>query len=73
MNPFTEARPYKRQLKSVFDEKKNNIYKNKSLSITYDHRFKRTGHPVRSAVLKLEIGGLVVGSVTTSEYPLLYV
>ena len=50
-----------------------NIFQFKDNSPTYDHRFKRTGHPVRSAVLKLEIGGLVVGSVTTSEYPLLYV
>jgi hypothetical protein len=42
-------------------------------TITYDHRLKRIGHPVRSAIHKLEIGGLVVGWVTTSEYPLLYV
>ena len=40
---------------------------------TYDHRLKKTGHPVRSAIHNLEIGGLVVGWVTTSEYPLLYV
>jgi hypothetical protein len=43
------------------------------IDITYDHRLKRIGHPVRSAIHKLEIGGLVVGWVTTSEYPLLYV
>ena len=43
------------------------------MSSTYDHRLKKIGHPVRSAIHKLEIGGLVVGSVTTSEYPLLYV
>ncbi|PVH80493.1 hypothetical protein DL98DRAFT_418410, partial [Cadophora sp. DSE1049] len=42
-------------------------------SVTYDHRLKRMGHPVRSAKPKLQIGGLVVGWVTTSEYPLLYV
>jgi hypothetical protein len=42
-------------------------------TVTYDHRLKRIGHPVRSAIHKLEIGGLVVGWVTTSEYPLLYV
>ena len=42
-------------------------------SITYDHRLRKIGHPVRSAKLKLQIGGLVVGWVTTSEYPLLYV
>ena len=40
---------------------------------TYDHRLKRIGHPVRSAIHKLQIGGLVVGWVTTSESPLLYV
>jgi hypothetical protein len=42
-------------------------------SNTYDHRLERTGHPVRSAIHKLEIGRLVVGWVTTSEYLLLYV
>ena len=42
-------------------------------AVTYDHRLKRKGHPVRSAILKLQIGRLVVGWVTTSEYPLLYV
>ncbi|PVH75431.1 hypothetical protein DL98DRAFT_427501, partial [Cadophora sp. DSE1049] len=41
--------------------------------VTYDHRLRNLGHPVRSAVLKPQIGGLVVGWVTTSEYPLLYV
>ena len=40
---------------------------------TYDHRLKKTGHPVRSAIHKLEIGRLVVGWVTTSESLLLYV
>ena len=40
---------------------------------TYDHRLVRTGHPVRSAILKHQIGRSVVGWVTTSEYPLLYV
>jgi hypothetical protein len=42
-------------------------------STTYGHRLWRTGHPVRSAIHKPQIGGLVVGSVTTSEYLLLYV
>ncbi len=42
-------------------------------STTYDHRHQRTGHPVRSAIHKLVIGRLVVGSVTTSESLLLYV
>ncbi len=36
-------------------------------SFTYDHRHQKTGHPVRSAIHKLVIGRLVVGSVTTSE------
>jgi hypothetical protein len=41
--------------------------------ITYDHRLRRIGHPVRSAIHKPQIGRLVVGWVTTSEYLLLYV
>jgi hypothetical protein len=49
------------------------IVSSKTVYRTYDHRFKRTGHPVRSAIHKLEIGRLVVGWVTTSEYLLLYV
>ena len=40
---------------------------------TYGHRHRRTRDPVRSPLVKPVIGGLVVGSVTTSEYPLLYV
>ena len=40
---------------------------------TYDHRLRRIGHPVRSASHKPQIGGLVVGWVTTSESLLLYV
>ncbi len=43
------------------------------LSYTYGHRQQKTGHPVRSAIHKLLIGRLVVGSVTTSESLLLYV
>ena len=43
------------------------------ISDTYDHRLKRIGHPVRSAIHKLQIGRLVVGWVTTSESLLLYV
>jgi len=41
--------------------------------VTYDHRLRRIGHPVRSAIHKPQIGRLVVGWVTTSEYLLLYV
>ncbi|KAI1074649.1 hypothetical protein F5B20DRAFT_432069 [Whalleya microplaca] len=44
-----------------------------SLSSTYDHRTQKTRHPVRSALDKLCTAGLVVGSVTTSESPVLYV
>ena len=44
-----------------------------SLSSTYDHRFKNIALPVRSAVLKLVNGGLVVRWVTTGESLLLYV
>jgi hypothetical protein len=42
-------------------------------SSTYDHRFKKLALPVRSAVLKLVTGALVVRWVTTGEYTLLYV
>jgi len=40
---------------------------------TYDHRLENADHPVRSGVLKLEIGRLVLRWVTTREYLLLYV
>ena len=40
---------------------------------TYGHRSQRTEDPVRSPVLKLRTGGLVLRWVTTWEYPLLYV
>ncbi len=49
------------------------IYSIDCKSSTYGHRLWNIGHPVRSAIHKPQIGGLVVGSVTTSEYPLLYV
>ncbi|CCD54591.1 hypothetical protein BofuT4_P126390.1 [Botrytis cinerea T4] len=51
----------------------DNIFLFACKSDTYDHRLKRIGHPVRSAIHKLQIGGLVVGWVTTSESPLLEV
>jgi hypothetical protein len=44
-----------------------------SNNFTYDHRFKNIALPVRSAVLKLVTGRLVVRWVTTGEYLLLYV
>ncbi len=40
---------------------------------TYDHIHWRTRDPVRSPLDKPVRAGLVVGSVTTSEYPVLYV
>ena len=40
---------------------------------TYDHRLRRTGHPVRSAIHKPQIGRSVVEWVTISESLLLYV
>ena len=43
------------------------------MTITYDHRTRKTEDPVRSPELKPCIGRLVVGWVTTSEYLLLYV
>ena len=48
-------------------------YANAAIAGTYDHRLRRTGHPVRSAIHKPQIGRLVVGWVTTSESLLLYV
>jgi hypothetical protein len=41
--------------------------------VTYDHRLMRIGHRVRSAIHKHQIGRLVVGWVTTSEYLLSHV
>ncbi len=41
--------------------------------LTYGHRLKNTRHPVRSAKDKLQIGWIVVASVTSSEVQLLYV
>jgi hypothetical protein len=40
---------------------------------TYDHSSQKIRDPVRSPLVKLRSGRLVVGSVTTSEYRLLYV
>ena len=40
---------------------------------TIDHRIRKTGLPVRSAVLKPDAGTLVVASVTSSESVLLIV
>lgn len=40
---------------------------------TYDHRLLRTRLPVRSALFKQQIGGLVLESVTIGESPLSYV
>ena len=46
---------------------------NSGRASTYDHRLMRTGHPVRSAILKHQIGRSVVERVTISEFLLLYV
>ncbi len=40
---------------------------------TYDHTYWKARDPVRSPLVKPVRAGLVVGSVTTSEYPVLYV
>ena len=45
----------------------------KTAHITYGHRSQRTEDPVRSPVLKLRTGRLVLRWVTTWEYRLLYV
>ncbi|KAK1991521.1 hypothetical protein LX36DRAFT_735285, partial [Colletotrichum falcatum] len=42
-------------------------------AVTYDHTHRRTRDPVRSPIDKPVRAGLVVGSVTTSEYLVLYV
>ena len=42
-------------------------------SITYDHTIWKARDPVRSPLVKPDRAGLVVGSVTTSESPVLYV
>ncbi|KXJ89499.1 hypothetical protein Micbo1qcDRAFT_196797 [Microdochium bolleyi] len=42
-----------------------------ALSDTYDHRIEKIEGPVRSPVHKLDTAGSVVGSVTTSESPVL--
>ncbi|PVH81324.1 hypothetical protein DL98DRAFT_624719, partial [Cadophora sp. DSE1049] len=49
------------------------IYSEVILTATYDHRLRRIGHPVRSAIHKFQIDRLVVEWVTISEYLLLYV
>ena len=49
------------------------MYYNNEKPVIYGHRLRRIGHPVRSAIHKPQIGRLVVGWVTTSEYLLLYV
>ncbi|KAM5524417.1 hypothetical protein FOXYSP1_00460 [Fusarium oxysporum f. sp. phaseoli] len=43
------------------------------MSFTYDQSSERIRDPVRSPIVKLRSAGLVVGSVTTSEYLVLYV
>lgn len=43
------------------------------ISDTYDHTQCKIRDPVRSPIVKSLRAGLVVGSVTTSEYPVLYV
>lgn len=42
-------------------------------AVTYDHRLRRNGHPVRSAIRKFQIRSLVVDWVAISKYQLLYV
>ena len=51
----------------------SNIYEINRICVTYDHRLRRTEDPVRSPFHKPQIGRVVVGSVTTSEFLLLYV
>lgn len=51
----------------------NNIATKLGSAITYDHIRERIRDPVRSPLVKLVRGRLVVRSVTTGEYRLLYV
>jgi hypothetical protein len=78
--PFiTQSRPKRHITCSSLDFRKPTkahctyIYEVKKKAVTYDHRLRRKGDPVRSRILKPQIGRLVVGWVTTSEYLLLYV
>lgn len=62
--------------KSIKLFKASNVWymsQNVSTPGTYDHRLRKLGHPVRSAILKPQIGKLVVEWVTISESLLLYV
>jgi hypothetical protein len=59
--------------KGAFSLEGTYIFYFNRITVTYDHRLRRNGHPVRSAIHKPQIGRLVVGWVTTSEYLLLYV
>ena len=43
------------------------IYKYTDYTDIYDHRLKKTRHPVRSAISKLQIARLVLRWVTTRE------
>ena len=64
-------------LRGIFRASRNqifwNIYKQATHNSTYDHRSQNTDDPVRSRVLKLRTGRLVLRWVTTGEYRLLYV
>ena len=62
-----------RPIDTVHQEFSKINYQNNGFAFTYDHRLGKKGHPVRSAVLKTQIGRLVVRSVTTGESLLLYV
>ena len=74
--PFSIYHPLLRHLRdaSSLTSEVVAIYISKAIvSSTYDHRKVKTGHPVRSGVLKHFTGCVVVGWVTTSEFQLLYV
>ena len=62
-----------RQPRNCCPNNLKNILQFRSITFTYDHRLRRPGHPVRSAIHKSQIGRLVVEWVTISEYLLLYV
>ena len=68
---------FETRLAVILAQPANSAFSLYSTAITMDYHIytdpRDTGHPVRSAIHKLEIGRSVVGWVTTSESLLLYV
>ena len=60
-------------MRDLWTENFGHILLIKAILLAIDHRIQNAGLPVRSDVLKLYAGWLVVGWVTTSESQLLIV